>query len=286
MLSSATDYTCLDLTGVEGFIKGDIYPVRKARGDGSHRALKYEDLLYLHEAKLKRENYGNSTFEKQKPYGRNFSNSAFEDVVSFSILDNHVLKEGWDLSETYDLTTNDISYRSGIGVMLEIGALTSVNVSNGAAHRFLSKSNVEEAYENIKKTVRVRVPTAFVFLDSYIYEGITVDVDYSSFLIAYESSGVIGKATSFIAPYDYGRYIGCKKAYLPLATSWNRDGISHHKLYVFPCRVTSSGVVLPPDMENVRNTMLSDFDSIPYENKGLYMMGAQSLILDFDDCDF
>jgi hypothetical protein len=281
MLSSARDYTCLDLTGVEGFIKGDIYPVRKARGDGSYRALKYEDLLYLHEAKLKRENYANSTFEKQKPYGRNFSNSAFEDVVSFSILDNHVLKEGWDLSGTKSLTTNDMSFYPGMAVMLEIGAFTSVNVSNGTAHRFLSKSNVEEAYENIKKTVRVRLPTPFVFLDSYAMGGVTVGVGGYQFLIASR----YGYATAFHAPYVYGKYIGCKKAYLPLATSWNKDRISHHTLHIFPCEVLSSGVVLSPDMSGVRRAVLNDADSMP-DDAGLYMMGYQSLILDFDDCDF
>jgi hypothetical protein len=283
MLSSATDYTCLDLTGVEGFIKGDIYPVRKARGDGSHRALKYEDLLYLHEAKLKRENYANSTFTKQKPYGRNLSNSAFKDVTSINIQNNrdYVLKDDWDLSGPKSMTEKGIVYRSGISFMIDNGAFTSVNVSNGTTHRFLSKSNVEEAYENIKKTVRVRLPSLFRFLDSYTYKGRPIEVNGGSFLIAYQDN----YATSFHAPYVYGEYIGCKKAYLPLATSWDRDMISHHTLHIFSCKVLSSGVVLSPDMSGVRYAVLNDADSMP-DGAGLYMTGDQSLILDFGDCDF
>ncbi len=50
MLNSAADYKCVDVTGLEGFITGDPLPKRDIRADGSRRAVKYEDALFLAEA--------------------------------------------------------------------------------------------------------------------------------------------------------------------------------------------------------------------------------------------
>ena len=50
MLDSASGYECLDMTGLDWAITGNIMPKRDAQKDGSWRAMKYEDLLFLKEA--------------------------------------------------------------------------------------------------------------------------------------------------------------------------------------------------------------------------------------------
>lgn len=50
MLDDATDYERIDMTDFADFISGGVLPVRDNRGDGSWRALKYEDLLFLLES--------------------------------------------------------------------------------------------------------------------------------------------------------------------------------------------------------------------------------------------
>ena len=55
MINSASGYECVDVTGLSGFINGNIMPVRDNSGGGAWRAKRYEDLLFLHEAMLERE---------------------------------------------------------------------------------------------------------------------------------------------------------------------------------------------------------------------------------------
>jgi len=54
MIDSVADYEMVDVTGLERFVKGEILPVREG---GAKRALKYEDLLFLKEGKLERQNW-------------------------------------------------------------------------------------------------------------------------------------------------------------------------------------------------------------------------------------
>lgn len=54
MITSYSGYECVDVTGLSGFITGEILPKRDNRGDGSWRTMRYEDLLFLHEAYLER----------------------------------------------------------------------------------------------------------------------------------------------------------------------------------------------------------------------------------------
>lgn len=79
MLDTASDYEQLDVAGLARFIKGDVWPVREVRGDGSWRAMKYEDLLFLLEAVRERgivryENHDEQNFEYWKQWlAQNFS---------------------------------------------------------------------------------------------------------------------------------------------------------------------------------------------------------------------
>lgn len=80
MVSDAKDYCELDVSRLEGFIRGDIFPVRKMRGDGSWRSEKYEDMLFLDEARLERM-YWHTPLPREKrktPPGRMLSRLAFD----------------------------------------------------------------------------------------------------------------------------------------------------------------------------------------------------------------
>lgn len=81
MLSEADDYVCVDTTGFSSsVVTGDIMPVRDNRGDGSWRALKYEDLLFLQEAKEERRLCAQSALpSKATPKGRLLKWSGFTD---------------------------------------------------------------------------------------------------------------------------------------------------------------------------------------------------------------
>ena len=54
MINSVAGYEMVDVTGLGRFVTGGILPVREG---GARRALKYEDLLFLMEGKLERQNW-------------------------------------------------------------------------------------------------------------------------------------------------------------------------------------------------------------------------------------
>ena len=54
MITRASDYEMWDMTGLSGYITGDVLPVRAVAADGSELAMRYEDLLFLQEAFLER----------------------------------------------------------------------------------------------------------------------------------------------------------------------------------------------------------------------------------------
>ena len=101
MITSALGYRCLNVMNpdLSRFITGDILPVRIKRNDGSWRAKKYEDMLFLREAFLERM----ATAYPQKypvdasvaPYGRicNFQN------FLYSVFNPYV-NSGFDISGT------------------------------------------------------------------------------------------------------------------------------------------------------------------------------------------
>jgi hypothetical protein len=53
MLNSAKDYVMLDLTGLEGYVKGNVFP-KVGNGKDCSYPMKYEDILFLQEAQLER----------------------------------------------------------------------------------------------------------------------------------------------------------------------------------------------------------------------------------------
>lgn len=92
MINSASGYECLNVTGLSGFINGNIMPVRDNSGGGAWRAKRYEDLLFLHEAMLEREwaiRAGNISLATPKP--RFVISSNFESCANITY-DKYVLK--------------------------------------------------------------------------------------------------------------------------------------------------------------------------------------------------
>lgn len=166
MLSNADDYYFLNLSGLEHYIKGDTYPLRKARGDGSHRVLKYEDLLYLNEEKLRRWNYGAGfgstavTPPRRNLQKSNFSDSVNYDVVSWgddkAFLDPSIKLEG----NTFPLVNVD-GYRDNYHMPPTYNSLriitdhfiplTSVTAINPT---FLDEECIDSAYDNITGLTR------------------------------------------------------------------------------------------------------------------------------------
>ncbi len=76
MLTAASQYEMLDMAGLEGFVSGGVMPARDVRGDGSWRAMRYEDLLFLAEAYAERKAAVGLT-PSSAPPGRTLDAAAF-----------------------------------------------------------------------------------------------------------------------------------------------------------------------------------------------------------------
>lgn len=82
MIDKASEYTMVDTTGCESFITGDILPHKaNAQPNHSHFPIRYEDLLFLYEGKLERNNFKDKTTQKHAALSRSISNRNFFDAV-------------------------------------------------------------------------------------------------------------------------------------------------------------------------------------------------------------
>ena len=70
MIDSASGYECVNVSGLSGFITGEILPKRDIAADGSWARQKYEDYLFLLEAKHERENWDTTPSATVSPKGR------------------------------------------------------------------------------------------------------------------------------------------------------------------------------------------------------------------------
>ena len=116
MLDDASKYECLDVTGLEGFITGDIMPKRDLRNDGSWRAMKYEDLLFLNESYLERKRaIGLGPSSKVKPPGRMLSASRFRDATYIDLRYIHDA-DGYEFNQRGNYIGDDIDL-DGFGIV-------------------------------------------------------------------------------------------------------------------------------------------------------------------------
>ena len=157
MINSAADYIMLDTTGKGRHVTGNILPAREG---AAKRALKYEDLLFLKEGKLERQNWkwqDGTPPAKVTPPGRRWSRGEFE---------NAVCSGTW-----MDYRDKDIAITEGIVPVADKAALLGDNppTENGAiehlvgsavqlgtfsAGRTLKLERHEKAWENMGKLKR------------------------------------------------------------------------------------------------------------------------------------
>ena len=127
MLDSASGYECLDMTGLDWAITGNIMPKRDAQKDGSWRAMKYEDLLFLKEAYQERLQASYSVVRggggggyfpyKQEPPGRMLSLEKFTKATQvdydciyghekngFYANIGHYIRDDISLDDVFDVT--------------------------------------------------------------------------------------------------------------------------------------------------------------------------------------
>lgn len=80
MLNSASDYLWVNVSGLSGFITGNVLPKRDSAGDGTWLLLKYEDYLFLLEAMYERANWDTQPSASVAPSGRALLKSAINGV--------------------------------------------------------------------------------------------------------------------------------------------------------------------------------------------------------------
>lgn len=84
MIDTAAQYEMVDMTGLSGYITGDVLPVRAVAADGSEAAMRYEDLLFLQEAFLERAASCDSTIAVASPREQMLDDYEFYPAVSSS----------------------------------------------------------------------------------------------------------------------------------------------------------------------------------------------------------
>ena len=160
MLDDASRYECLDVAGLEGFITGGIMPERDLRNDGSWRAMKYEDLLFLKEAYLERGAAAeNEIGEKAAPPKRGLGRTAFWNAATFPTTVTPLPSTGAVESKTYYLDPEaNISLQgrdAGSEDLAQALALNGLALEDGSAaispKGRLDSDAVRKAFHRLKK---------------------------------------------------------------------------------------------------------------------------------------
>lgn len=180
MITSASAYECVDVTGLSSFITGEVMPKRDNNGDGSWRAKRYEDLLFLQEAYLERRAVcDDATFPvdvSTPPKPRIINNLYFNNAVSS--LGAMVLQSGMpsyrieyidaDKSPTFNFAdTNQTTIRD---VLLSLG-WNFTDDARTVSGRKLTADDVRHAFWRTKKLKRslYRVPLESIYTCTYTF---------------------------------------------------------------------------------------------------------------------
>lgn len=185
MITSASGYECLNVTNpdLSGFITGDILPVRDNRGDGSWRAMRYEDLLFLQEAMAEREwAIRDDSIVVSSPKPRRIDDYNFKNCVNRTY-DKYVLNivggitDGYyidkDKSPVFNFTrTNATNIRDALS---NLGYGFS-DPEQDITHKNITADDVRMAFYRTKKYVRTvhyftsnNTPTITATEDKYIF---------------------------------------------------------------------------------------------------------------------
>ena len=163
MITSASGYECVDVTGFpSGTISGDILPVRDNRGDGSWRAMKYEDLLFLQEAFWERKAICDESYypvdKSAQPKSRILNRTNFNDAVYFPsmIIGPNGISynpEYIDADKSTTFNSVDVTQTSIRDVLLSLGFEFTMDAAPNSG-RLLSADDVRHAFWRTKKLKR------------------------------------------------------------------------------------------------------------------------------------
>lgn len=145
MISRVADYEMVDVSGLGRFVKGQILPVREG---GAKRALKYEDLLFLKEGKLERQNWtlaANAAAKANKAAApsRWLRKNVFESAVC-----SGTWSEYRDANK--EITEGMTAYGPIEAIVGNVVMLGSFNAGRTA----FKLEKLEKAYENMEKLKR------------------------------------------------------------------------------------------------------------------------------------
>ncbi len=321
MLNSAADYRCVDVTGLSGFITGDPLPRRDKKGDGSWRAMKYEDLLFLQEAREERRLCAQSALPaKASPKGRVLSWSVFSDAFPTGSIDFRSQTESGGFFMDADVaiptavttcSTNENPYAIAMP-----GAFSTTYNDYVPEYEPLSwkkpvgdlalgnVDDVRRAYYNVQEQTR-----SIIYAPSWYYgtitatlvihhnDGTSETVDYSDAQVAYEFIHTNRGRTNYLhatwtPPANLGRFVFARSATLLICLICNGGNGDAYDLIPFHCTVTN-GLVAMPQIDFA--TLISDActrHGIPYyatdpgyiesNVSGSVWFSRMSLIIDHD----
>lgn len=315
MLNDASKYECLDVTGLEGFITGGIMPKRDTNGDGSWRAMKYEDLLFLKEAYLERGAAArNGIGEKATPPKRGLAGTAFYNAATFPSTVTPLPSTGaTELHGTYYLDPEaNISLQgrdAGSEDLAQALALNGLALEDGSAaispKGRLDSDAVRKAFHRLKKYSRTfRVPTGtmgtvtrtttYVTAEGETSSGDPVTEDFGYDGVLLYSTGYASRVGSsnvrcsftYNTPEQYLWMYNVSWMYLVKGEQTYKGGGTESKTKLFR-RVSGNGYVAKPNLGLLLPYVASSFgfsyNPSPHYSENIstsYWMLAAGLVID------
>jgi len=315
MLDDASKYECLDVTGLEGFIEGSIMPKRDLRNDGSWRAMRYEDLLFLKEAYLERGAAAqNEIGEKATPPGRGLIGNRFWSATTFPSTVTPLPSTGADEAHgAYYLDPEaDFSFQGrdagseDLAQALANNGLTLEDDSTAESPRGrLDSDAVRNAFHRLNRYSRTfRVPTGtmgtvtrtttYVTEDGETSSGDPVTEDFGFNGVLLYSTGYASRVGSanvrcsftYDTPTQYLWMHDVSWMYLIRGTQTYKGGGSESKARLFR-RVSGNGHVAKPNLANVLSAAASSmgfgYSSSPSYSENVttsYTLLSAGLVID------
>ncbi len=313
MLDDASKYECLDVTGLEGFITGDIMPKRDLRKDGSWRAMRYEDLLFLREAYLERgAAVKNEIGEKATPPGRGLVGLPFCNATTFPSIVEPLPSTGANEAKTYFLDPEaSLSFSDrnvGSEDLAQALANSGLSLSDDSAAEHpkgrLDSDAVRRAFHRLNRYGRTfRVPTGtmgtvtrtttYVTADGETSSGDPVTEDFGFSGVLLYSTGYatrVGSSNvrcsfSYNTPEQYLWMYNVSWMYLIKGTEAYKNGGSESKLRLY--RRVSGGSVGKPNLGQLLSVAASSmgfgYSSSPFYSENVatsYTLLAAGLVID------
>lgn len=304
MLDSANKYRCLDMTGLESFVTGGIMPVRDLRKDGSWRALKYEDMLFLAEAKRERQHWKALPAERYSPPGRilndlHAKNAWIHENISGEYINPHTSDGKVYISRESVLPQGLVSAAT-IGDAITGKEITFEESGAGATWRSkLGAEEIRKAYRNVKKMGRTIWSVGLGdIVESVTETGIYVRSDgsqstptqrtytpaYYAQLYAKSHSGYYGTSWTFSSlsyKAQVAAYPFAKEAWLLLrfeTDRWSTPTSTYGEVAAFKCAV-NDGVISAPGLDLLSYASdLCGMHGIEYANSPTYSENATGMI--------